>query len=217
LYKEENIKLHIQELDLQLYQITNIDEVFDALITSEKNNPALIDERIPYWTELWPSAIALSEFIIENSLLLNDKKVIEIGAGLALPSLVASRFCDYITTTDYIQDALHFAQRNSELNKIENIKFDLLDWRNIRDDHPKYDVILASDIAYEKRFFADLPTALLSLMHEDSIAILTEPNRLFAKPFIDALHKNFAIESSQKSINHRGINVQVGIHLLRKI
>jgi predicted nicotinamide N-methyase len=217
LYKEEIIKLHLQGRDLELYQITNIDEVFDALIASEKTNPALIDERIPYWTELWPSAIALSKFIIKNASLLKYKQVIEIGAGLALPSLVASPFCNSITTTDYIQDALHFAQRNSVLNKINNIKFELLDWRNIKENHTKYDIILASDIAYEKRFFADLPKALLSLMHDDSIAILTEPNRLFAKPFIDDLGKYFSIQSSQSPVNHRGVNVQVGIHLLKKI
>src|SRR5688572_33367426 len=49
----------------------------------------------PYTTlfrsQVWPSAIALSEFIVSNQQLVHNKNILELGAGLGLPSLVASK------------------------------------------------------------------------------------------------------------------------------
>ena len=43
------------------------------------------DEPFPYWTRLWPSSIALSEFITDNRDYVRNKSVLEIGGGLGLP------------------------------------------------------------------------------------------------------------------------------------
>src|SRR5437763_3494181 len=45
------------------------------------------DERLPYWAELWPSGRMLANALARE--LLVGRRVIELGAGLALPSLAA--------------------------------------------------------------------------------------------------------------------------------
>ena len=216
MYKEEVLDLTLGEHHLKLIQITNVDEIFDELIRSEDGNEDKADERIPYWTELWPSAIALSRFIIDHALDFKDKNIIELGAGLALPSLTASFYSQNVLCTDYLLDAVSFAKKNAQLNGIEHINFDVLDWRQIPPHNKKYDIILASDIAYEKRFFDDLPVAFLALMDTDSVAILSEPGRAFTQPFIESLHKVFEVEKHTYTVTWRGTTFTPGVFLFRR-
>jgi predicted nicotinamide N-methyase len=44
------------------------------------------DDRIPFWIDVWPSAIALAEFILESDEFSN-KKVLELGCGLGLTTV----------------------------------------------------------------------------------------------------------------------------------
>jgi predicted nicotinamide N-methyase len=214
-YKEEVLNLKIKDKNIDLIQITNIDEIFDQLILNHPDDVQIIDDSIPYWTDLWPAAIGMSDFILENETLFEQKRVIEIGCGLGLPSIVAAGVAKEVTMTDYLEDAIVFAKRNVALNNLKNINFELLDWRDIEVGHQKYDVILASDIAYEKRFFEQLPFALKAMMHYNSMAVLSEPGRAFAKDFVDGLIEHFAVTQFTKEVNWKGTKFNVGIYVLR--
>jgi predicted nicotinamide N-methyase len=214
-YKEEIINLSIKDKKIDLIQITNIDEIFDELILNHPDDDNVVDDSIPYWTDLWPAALGMSEFILENESLFEQKRVIEIGCGLGLPSIVAANIAKDVTMTDYLEDAIVFAKRNAALNKLENINFELLDWRSIEVGHQKYDVILASDIAYEKRFFEHLPFSLKAMMHYNSMAVLSEPGRAFAKDFVDGLIEHFAVTQFTKEVSWKGTKFNVGIYVLR--
>ena len=47
------------------------------------------DERIPYWADVWESAIVLAEELAEMDG--SGLSLLELGCGLGLPSLVAAR------------------------------------------------------------------------------------------------------------------------------
>jgi predicted nicotinamide N-methyase len=211
MYKEEILTLSIKDHTYKLIQIANIDEVFDALITMHPHDPKVVDEQIPYWTELWPSALAMAAYLIENPQILKGKSVIEIGGGLGLPSIVAANVAAKIIYSDYLPEAIQFAKKNATLNGCTNMQFAQIDWRHIEED-TKYDIILASDIAYEKRFFADLPFAFRILMHPQSKVILTEPGRKFTKAFIDELKENFIVVHKTRNITHRGTSFSIGVY-----
>jgi predicted nicotinamide N-methyase len=215
MYDEQIVSVNIGETKIDLIQVNNIDQIFDRLIKMQKDDQQILDDLIPYWMELWPSAIGLSQFIEENPLIFRDKSLIELGAGLGLPSLIASNYSKHILTTDLLPDAIAFAQRNAFLNEINHIRYELLDWRKINQDYAKYDVILASDIAYEKRFFEYLPSSIKKLMHNDSVAIISEPGRHFAKQFLADLEYHFDVKIFNKIVDHRGVTVKVGLYVLR--
>ncbi len=44
----------------------------------------------PYWSRIWPAAYSLSSFLLERPELIKGKNVLELAAGLGLPSLVAA-------------------------------------------------------------------------------------------------------------------------------
>lgn len=213
MYKTEVLSLQIAGKKYSVNQVTNVDEVFDHLIHTSSDDINVTDERIPYWTEIWPSALGLSRFIIENNSIFHLKNIIELGSGLALPSIVVAEYCNEITISDYLEDALDFAKKNVKLNENNNFKFSTIDWRNINVD-TKYDVVLASDIAYEKRSFEFIPKAIEALLKVDGVCYISEPSRVMAKDFFETVMPTFfsckKIETYE--IEWRGVSTKVRIY-----
>ena len=145
-YPAEILQLEIGQLKVQLAQIKDPEKLFDELLSKSKNHPDVINENIPYWGELWPSAIGLSQFITENSNLIHGKNILEIGCGLGLPGIVASLLGGNVILSDYLHAALQYAEYNWKLNITSLPELKLLDWRSIENVSP-VDVLLASDIA----------------------------------------------------------------------
>jgi hypothetical protein len=63
-------------------------------VTHPASADALIDEddfdrneRLPYWAELWPSAISLARYLHERDLA--GARAIELGCGVGLPTIAA--------------------------------------------------------------------------------------------------------------------------------
>src|SRR5512135_623655 len=85
------------------------------------------DERLPYWADLWPSAIVLADEVatFEGA----GHRAIEFGAGLGLPSLAAAAAGFDVTVTDYYDDALLFARRNAARNLGRDLSAVMIDWR----------------------------------------------------------------------------------------
>ena len=72
------------------------------------------EEFLPYWAELWPSAVELARAVAARELA--GARVVELGCGLALPSIVAVLGGAEALATDWSEDALRFARLNAERN-----------------------------------------------------------------------------------------------------
>ena len=140
------------------------DFLFNELLKNEKNHPDLVEEKIPYWAGLWPSAIGLSEFIYEHPDIVKGKTILEIGCGLGLPGIVSSKAGGLVTLSDYLPQALDFAGYNWSLNLTTKPDLLMLDWRHPGELIPRH-VILASDIAYEKKSFGSVKKSLKALCY----------------------------------------------------
>lgn len=214
IYKTELKNINIKNIDIKLLCINNIDELFNNLLSEDADIDEVKDERIPYWAELWPSALALSEYLTESNYISSHTKVLELGCGLGLPGIVAGKLGATVTFTDYMQAPLDFAKKNWELNHTTSAKFNLLDWRN--PEKIIADIILASDIAYESRSFGFIISVLEILCQPNTKIILSEPNRELAKPFLQKLKEHFTIEHHIKKVKLKQLESTVNILVLQK-
>lgn len=144
------------------------------------------DERLPYWAELWHSAVALANFLIEHPTRLQNVRALEIGCGLALPAIVAATLGAQVSCADYEPMALYAA----ELNMLKNLPdasadFRLMDFRS--PPAQRWPLILGADIIYERRFIEALAHFLTRVLEPGGSILLAEPNRLIAVPFFEAL------------------------------
>lgn len=140
----------------------------------------------PYWAKLWPAAYVLTAFISEHLDLIRNKKVMELAAGLGLPSLFASKFASSVHCSDYDSTAVRFIQMNIEGNKISNMRSELQDWTQLIPDMD-YDTILLSDINYDPKDFETLKKMFANFLEEGKTIVLSTPQRLAGKAFINEL------------------------------
>ena len=145
-----------------------------------------ISEPFPYWAKLWPSAIALSQFIADQPHLVAGKKVLELAAGLGLPGIIAAHLAKEVMISDYLQDAVTMMESSVALNGLSNVQARLIDWNAIPPDLYA-DVLLLSDINYEPAAFEVLYDVLSGFLAKGTILLLATPQRLMAKPFIERL------------------------------
>lgn len=218
-FKTKNISLTFNELDVKLTIIENLDELFNNLILKGDEHPDVVDERIPYWAELWASALAMSEYLVENQHLINAETLVtEIGCGLGLPSIIAGKLGAEVCLTDYDDDALAFAKLNWEQNlPHKKARFQQLDWRN-PDPSVSADILLASDVAYEKRAFEPLLNAFSTLLKPNGMILITEPNRPVSTDFFSNLYtEGYFVEKEQRSVELRGYSFLINIYLIIRL
>jgi predicted nicotinamide N-methyase len=127
------------------------------------------DEFLPYWAELWPAASALAAALPDE---LAGLRIIELGCGLGVPSLVAARRGARVVATDWAADAVDLLRRNAERNGIE-LEARVWDWREPWDD--KFDLALAADVLYEQRNVEPVLAALRQLALEGLVGLAGRP------------------------------------------
>ena len=158
----------------------SLQQVFTKQLQTDPSTP------LPYWAQVWPSAYALCEFIATQPHWLQNKTVLELAAGLGLPSLLAAQVATQVTCSDYIPEAVELMQQSIHENKLENIDAMLIDWNHMPNDL-SVEVLLLSDINYEPQAFETLFNIITSFLEKGTTILLSTPQRLMAKPFIDRL------------------------------
>jgi predicted nicotinamide N-methyase len=214
-FQTRPLPLDVEGLAVQLSVITNTAELMDELIAKGSEHEDVQDERIPYWADLWPSALALSRHLVRSGLVRPGVRVTEIGCGLGLPGIVAGLLGAETTLTDYLPDALRFAHHNWGQNLSRPARFELMDWRQ-PDPALAADLLLASDVAYESRAFGFLPQAFRMLCRPGGTILLSEPNRAVAAAFLDDLaQQGFQVEPHLYKGVFEGYTYGVKVYALR--
>lgn len=144
------------------------------------------DERIPYWADVWESAIVLAEEL--SMLEAAGRTLLELGCGLGLPALVAARKGFLVTATDYEQPALEGLVYTAGLNDVPCPETRIVDWRNPPHDLGRHDLVVAADVLYERHHPAALAGVLLRSLEPTGEAIVADPCRQVAGAFPAACH-----------------------------
>jgi predicted nicotinamide N-methyase len=130
-------KLSVAGVELDLLR----PESPEALIDEEQFGH---DEFLPYWAELWPAATALAEALPD----VRGRRVVELGCGLGVVSLVAAAKGAEVTATDWADGAIDLLRRNAERNGV-SLHAEVRDWRDPW--AARFDLALAADVLYEER------------------------------------------------------------------
>lgn len=173
---------HFTELQLRLC-VPDQQAIREKYEAGKSTNPGTL---FPYWAKLWPACIALCEYIHAHPEIIKDKLVLELAAGLGLPSMLAARYANKVISSDYVPEALEAIKASALLNRISNLECRLINWQHYPGDiNP--DVVLLSDINYDPGQFEILSQLLTSLLQKGTIIVLSTPQRIMGKPFIESL------------------------------
>ncbi len=175
------------------------------------------DERLPYWAELWPSAIALACHIAGRDL--TDGRAIELGCGVGLPTVAALARGGTVLATDHYEAALDFARYNARTNTGLEPETALLDWHAPgAQGLGIFDLVLAADVLYEERNVPALATLVPALLAPGGEALFADPQRKSATIFLEAMEeRGFGRRSEIAVVKQGGREVGVALHQLRRV
>jgi predicted nicotinamide N-methyase len=192
-----------------------ITKIADLEVLLETIDPVTFaeDERIPYWAELWPSAVAMANYVTKRPDLA-VWRVLELGCGLGLVGIVAALQGAHVLCTDYEPAALAFAHHNARRNACRQVRFRMVDWRHPA-LHRRYEYILASDVVYEARNFGPLVALLQRFLARGGSALFSEPGRANAVPFFALLRqRGFTWQKELLPLEWDGMH-QIAIYTVR--
>jgi len=148
----------------------------------------------PYWSVLWRSGVALAREL--DGLELRGRRVVELGCGLAVPSLAAARAGALVLATDSSAEALELADRNGHANDLQ-LETATIDWAQPEElvSRRLFDLVLAADVLYERASVAPLLSLLPRLAPE---AWLADPGRPAAGAFLEQARRRWEVEPSAR-------------------
>jgi len=174
----------------------------EVTVQRPRDSEALLDEEaferdefLPYWAELWPSALALARAVGGRAL--RGARVVELGCGLGLPSIAAALAGGRALATDWSADAVAFAAANAERNGVE-LETAVVSWTEpgVLLERAPWPLVLGSDLLYEARNVPVLLELLPALVGDRGEAWIADPGRRPAERFLAAAAERFAIRST---------------------
>ncbi len=182
------IKFCLPGLELVLEVVVNVED----LVTDPED-----DDQIPYWAELWPAARGLAQYIWEE-VEFGGARVLELGAGLGLPGLVAARKGGRVVLQDYKPEALAIAGRSAAKNLLE-VELLLADWRQFA-VRERFDWIIGSDVLYNPKLNPYIAAIIENNLRPGGQLIFSHPGRKVTHEFLRDLVARRGMREKQEFI-----------------
>lgn len=165
---------------------------------------------VPYWAVPWPSGQALARHLAENPPA-RGTRVLELGCGLGLPSVVAARAGADVLATDGSPDAAIYAAHTMALNEVEGEVLPA-DWRTAADQLAErpFDLVLAADVLYLRENVDSLLRLLPRFVAPHGEILLADPGRAGTEEFLPAAKRIWHVTSTPSPHDDR-----VTLHRLR--
>jgi predicted nicotinamide N-methyase len=196
--------------DWNITMVMDQDALVDALETE-------IDlEYFPYGMVLWASGVGLAEHLAENPALVSSRRVLEIGAGVGLPGLVARSLGAQVAQTDFLAHAVNLARLNALQNGVEGIELFLDDWRRFQ-HNGQYDLLIGADVLYERTVHDDLKRVFLKMLTPGGAVLLTDPQRPAAFEFMDSMMaEGWMVELESRQVRWQEEEREVALFYFRR-
>jgi len=173
----------------------------------------VMDERLPYWADLWPSSRVLAAALLDEKG--SGRRLLELGCGLGLATIAAMQAGFEVTATDYYEDAIHVTRANAWRNLGREPDVRLVNWREWPDDFGTFDVVIAADVVYEKEYAILVATCLARALNESGEAIIADPGRLALPDFRSQLEQEGLEVVSWSTTPYVSGKINQNIELLR--
>lgn len=153
----------------------------------------------PIFGVLWDSAHVLAHLMANFEI--KNKRILEVGCGIALSSLILNHRHANITATDHHPSARQFLSDNTNLNNDNAIPFTRTGWADDITDLGEFDLVIGSDLLYEKSHINELSSFINQHSEQECEVILIDPGRgqhaQFSKRMVE-----FGFDHSQCTPKH---------------
>ncbi|XP_041939102.1 methyltransferase-like protein 23 [Alosa sapidissima] len=155
--------------DLALKEFT-FEENKGTLHSLTVSIPEVLDPQ--YGMYVWPCAVVLAQYVWTQQEEIQHKTVLELGAGVSLPGVVAARCGAAVILSDSAElpRCLDNCRRSCEANGLRGVSVVGLTWGEVSPDLialPLLHVILGSDVFYEPEDFENVLVTVSFLLRKN--------------------------------------------------
>jgi predicted nicotinamide N-methyase len=171
--------LEFDDFDIHVRSLRDKQEFSDPLCEAE--NLGISSAQWSLFGVVWASSEILAREVQHYPI--EGKRILEVGCGLGLASLVLNARHADVTATDIHPSASTFLNENVRLNRDSDIPFLRTDWKDKNDGLGTFDMIIGSDLLYEREHIDLLSEFLHQHTHVGSEILLVDPGRSNHAPF----------------------------------
>ena len=150
--------------------------------------------------QLWPASQVLAKAV--KHIDIHNRRILELGCGLGLPSLVLQYRGADVTASDHHPLSESFLDYNAALNQLPPIPYIDLPWTEESADTGKFDLIVGSDILYERNHAGMLAELIQRLAAPTAKVLITCPGRGYGNQFTRLLDSfGFELTETRMAFN----------------
>jgi len=183
-YKTKHETISVNKIDYLIRSLKDRQQFSDDDQLAEKIG--ISSASWPLFGIVWPASRVLADTV--SVIELGNKRVLEIGCGIGLSSIVLHKMGINITASDYHPLAQEFLDENILRNELPPIKFLTGNWETENPLLGEYDLIIGSDILYEPAHAESVSSFIDCHSGTDVQVIIVDPNRgnraIFTKKMI---------------------------------
>lgn len=197
-YKVGFEPLRVRDIELQILQVTDLEHLLAG------RDPFADVSIFPFWVKLWEASLMLAD-IMASIPVQPGRRVLELGAGLAAPGLVAAARGYNVTLSDYEPHILDFERVSAAANGLTDVDFRIIDWKNPPKLAP-FDIIIGAEILFRDEFFQPLLNVFDTyLAPQGTIYIAHDVRRKSVPKFLERAQNTFQIAvSARKMMSQEG-------------
>ncbi len=201
----EKEEINVRGKILKIFLPAKLEEIFQG-------DPFLDVEKFPFWSKVWEASLILADYLATIE---PPKKILELGAGLGVPSLVSASFGHDVLATDYEELPLKFIELSAKENNLK-IKTQLLDWRNPKLSE-KFDLIIGSEIIFRKSLFEPLIELFKNYLKKEGEVVLSHPSerKRVLIPFLYMAQEKFEILTSIRKLREEERVIEIILNRLK--
>jgi predicted nicotinamide N-methyase len=149
----------------------------------------------PLFGLVWPSAQKMADLM--QTWPLHNLRILEIGCGLALASLVIHRRLGNVTASDCHPYTQRFLSANLVLNDLPTMAYQSGHWARKNPQLGEFDLIIGSDVLYERDHPAQLANFIQRHAANHAQVLIIDPNRGQRSAFNKRMESNgFALSQT---------------------
>jgi predicted nicotinamide N-methyase len=224
-YHTRHQAVHIGPIHLDFVRIEDPDRVLDKVAAEQDLRERLaggpvnvpVEQlHLPYWSELWESALGLGEHLVHQAQTsgadaaqpMAGRVVLDLGCGMGLSGTVAAALGADVTFADLEAPALLFAALNS-LPFRDRVRTRRLNWQIDRLPE-RFDLIIGADILYERSQWEFLDFFWRHHLAAGGQVLLGEPGRQTGEKFLDWIKSRpWNLTMSHRTVPTRPVPIRI--------
>jgi predicted nicotinamide N-methyase len=208
-YKVGFEPLRIRDVELKILQVQDLEHLLAG------KDPFADVASFPFWVKLWEASLMLAD-IMASMPAKPGQTLLELGAGLGAPGLVAAARGYQVTLSDYEPHILDFQRVSAAANGLTEVDFRMIDWKK-PPAIPPFDVIIGAEILFRDEFFQPLLDVFNKYLAPQGTIYLAHDGRRKSLPkFLDRAQQDYQIAVSARKMKSEEGELTIIINRLKR-